>query len=107
MSTLSLGFVFSLLIMILYGCMPQSDNNTKTEADDVSLYIIAVKREKREEIASNWSEQVNLIPGIEVQSTSSSNRMMVLATETGIGLLKKKMGLSLYIEPAIDHTKNK
>lgn len=88
--------------------MSQPDDSThvQPEADDMSRYVIAVRREKRQEIDPDWPKKVQAIPGIDIQTSNSSNRMMVLATETAVGLLKKEMGLNLYIEPVIDHKKS-
>lgn len=104
---LSLIVVSILSIVIASSCSEQSDSatNIEQESAEMSRYVVAIKREKRDEMSFDWTQQVAETPGVELDPSNSSRRVMVNATETGIEKLREKLGDKLHIELIVEHQK--
>ena len=69
----------------------------------MSTYVIAVKRERREDVTADWSEALRDAPGVEVTGESGGRRVTVRATDDGIDELRSRVGAFCHIEPLIEH----
>ena len=68
----------------------------------VASYIVALRREHREDAPSDWVEQLNALEGVSVIG-ASSKRAQVSADDQGIERLRDALGSYTHIEPIIEH----
>ena len=71
-------------------------------------YVIAVRRERRAEVAADWVEALRDAPGVELAGAGATardvRRVTVRVTETGLRELRARVGAFCHIEPVIAHT---
>jgi len=82
-----------------------------SEEEEMGVYIIAVKRERRAEVSADWTEALRDAPGVEMADEGATpegargerRRVTVRATEDGVEELRRRVGAFCYIEPLIVH----
>ena len=74
---------------------------SRMASDD--LYILAVDRERREEVPDDWVETVRSTPGVAVLGAWSSSRVQVRASPEAIQELEARLGGWCHIEKPLDH----
>jgi hypothetical protein len=65
-------------------------------------YIVAVRREQRNETPTDWVQQIGAIDGVSVVG-STGKRAQVAADAAGIAQLRQDFGSRILIEPVIAH----
>lgn len=65
-------------------------------------YIVAVRRERREDTPADWVQQIGAIDGVSVVG-STEKRAQVAADAVGIAQLRQDFGSRILIEPVITH----
>lgn len=70
----------------------------------METYIIAVKREHRDEAQDDWASVLDEVEGVEPQADQlRPDRRQVHATSSGIEEVKKRLGDLCHIEEVISH----
>jgi hypothetical protein len=69
--------------------------------DDV--FVIAVKRERRDEVPAEWVELVRGTSGVTVMGTANPGRMQVRASPEAISRIRAQLADYLNIEKLIPH----
>jgi hypothetical protein len=67
-----------------------------------SEYIVAVRRERREDTPADWVRRIGAIDGVSVVG-STKKRAQVAADAAGIARLQQDFGSRILIEPVITH----
>ena len=70
--------------------------------DDV--FVIAVKRERRDDVPRDWIEVVRGTPGVTIMGDASPLRLQVRATSEGIARVRDRLSDYLEIEKVIPHS---
>jgi hypothetical protein len=65
-------------------------------------YIVAVRRDRREDTPPDWVQQIGAIDGVSVVG-STGKRAQVAADAAGIARLRENFGSQILIEPVITH----
>ena len=68
-------------------------------------YVIAPKRKMRDQIPSDWIEQLQSIDDLSFIEEPSSSRVLVEASLKAIELARSLLEDYCYIEPLIEHKK--
>ena len=66
-------------------------------------YIVAVRRECRDEAGADWMDALRDVPGVEVTASSAARRATVRATSDGVHELEERVGAFCRIERVIEH----
>ena len=69
----------------------------------MTVYLIAVKRERRADAPRDWSRRLRQIPGLTVTGGADPYRVQVEATDDAIARARRELGDLCHIEPAIPH----
>ena len=73
----------------------------------MAIYIVAVRRERRDDVADDWIDTLRETPGVEVTATgrgpSARRRVRVRATSSGVATLRERLGALCHIEPSTPH----
>ena len=69
-------------------------------------YVIAVKRGKRNDVPVNWLEQLQDIPGVELQGTPTPERAQIVAGTDALQEVQQTIGEFCHIEPVILHDRS-
>ena len=73
----------------------------------MAVYVIAVKREWRAQVGSDWLDTLREAPGVEMRGGETvrldARRVTVRATDDGLAALRERLGAFCYIEPVISH----
>ena len=78
-------------------------------SDAVTLYVVAVRRERRDDVAADWVETLRATPGVELlapaggAAESRRLRVRVRATTVGEVALRERLGELCHVEPLIAH----
>jgi hypothetical protein len=72
------------------------------EQDDV--FVLAVKRDRRDEVPRDWMQVVRGTPGVTVMGDTNPLRMQVRATPEGIARVRDQLSDYLEIEKLIPHS---
>ena len=67
--------------------------------DDRQTYVVAVKREYRNEAGHDWSEVLEAIPGLEVVPGPVRHRLQIEATPDAATEARRRLGDLCYVEP--------
>jgi hypothetical protein len=70
---------------------------------DNDVYIIAVKRDRRDEVPPDWCEVVRGTSGVVVMGASSPTRVQVRATSDAIEQITERLGAWLHVEAVVWH----
>lgn len=70
----------------------------------MSIYVVAVKREFRDSVQSDWVNQIQQIEGVEVSGNGNSSRVLVNASPDSLPEIEKRVGSFCHIEPTVTHT---
>ncbi len=65
-------------------------------------YVVALRRETREQAPLNWVQRIGEIEGVSVVG-STDRRAQVTADENGLAKLQQDFGSQMLIEPMIPH----
>ena len=71
-----------------------------TEDED---FVIAVKRERREDVPADWIDTVRGTSGVTIIGDASSSRVQVRASAEGVASIRDRLSDYLYIEKVILH----
>jgi hypothetical protein len=82
--------------------MGMLDDEKLTEVK-VSRYVIAVKRQMRDQVPADWIERLREIEGLSLVSEPRHNRVMVEAVPEAMKVVQAELGDYSYIEPLITH----
>ena len=66
-------------------------------------YIIAIKRERRDTVSSNWKEPLRSIAGLAIVGDDDPLRVQVEATDEAIAEARRLLGDCCHIESVIMH----
>ena len=73
----------------------------------MAVYVVAVKREWRAKIGSDWLDTLREAPGVELGGGGTlrpdARRVTVRVTDDGLAALRERLGAFCYIEPVILH----
>lgn len=73
----------------------------------MATYIVAIKRERRDEASPDWIDILRETPGVEITGTSDASpmtgRITLRATADGIEAVRERMGTYCHVEPVIEH----
>lgn len=69
----------------------------------MTSYVIALMRDRREEVSADWVARLEEAPGVEVTASSGNRRATVTATADGLDELRHRVGAFCHIEPLIEH----
>ena len=69
--------------------------------DDV--FVLAVKRERRPDVPSDWIAQVRGTPGITILGDANPSRVQVRASPEAIRALRERLSEYIHIEPLVPH----
>ena len=70
------------------------------------LFAIAVKREKRSVVPSDWVERLRQTRGVTIMSESGSMRLQIRATSDALSEVEREFAEYLHIEPLIQHDRS-
>ena len=68
------------------------------------MFVIAVKRGRRDDVPPDWMETVRGTPGIAVLGHPSQARLQVRATPDAISRIRERLSEYLHIEKMIPHS---
>jgi len=68
------------------------------------MFVIAVKRGRRDDVPPDWMETVRGTPGIAVLGDPSEARLQVRATPDAISRIRERLSEYLHIEKMIPHS---
>jgi hypothetical protein len=68
-----------------------------------AVFVIAVKRGRRDEVPPDWMETVRGMPGIAVMGEASEARLQVRASPDAIARVRDQLSEFLHIEKLISH----
>ena len=66
-------------------------------------YVIAVKREARDRVSSDWTDQLRQIEGLEVKGAAGGQHAVIEATPAAIEQVRHRFSDMCHIEPEILH----
>jgi hypothetical protein len=67
-------------------------------------FALAVDRDRRSEVPSDWIEQLSHIPGVEIiGQPSSRSRVLIAASDGGIVGIRNTFKNAIRIERLVDH----
>lgn len=66
-------------------------------------YVIALKRESRNNAPADWVKRVRAVPGVQLVGPENDLVIRVDATPDGLEQLRAKFGTFCNIEPTIHH----
>jgi hypothetical protein len=69
--------------------------------DDV--YVIAVKRERRQDVPSDWCALVRDTPGVSILGTANPLRVQIRASAEAVRQITSELSEWVYIEKTIQH----
>jgi hypothetical protein len=69
----------------------------------MSTYVIAVRREMRDQVPPGWDKLLADIDGLSIRGTANPNRIQVDASDAAIADARERLGDCFYIEPASIH----
>jgi hypothetical protein len=69
----------------------------------VERYVIAVRREARRSISSDWPALLKEVEDLTVVGDDNPNRIVVDASPDAIERLRARLGTFVHIEPLIPH----
>ena len=72
--------------------------------DQDDVFVIAVKRERRDEVPRDWIETVRGTPGVTIVGDANLSRLQVRASPDGIASVRDQLSDYLLIEKLIPHT---
>jgi hypothetical protein len=72
--------------------------------DQDEMFVIAVKRGRRDDVPPDWMETVRATPGIAVMGDPSEARLQVRATPDAIARIRERLSEYLHIEKMIPHS---
>lgn len=64
-------------------------------------WVIAVRRDKRDEVPRDWVDTVRGTPGVSRCGTASAVRMQVTATAAAIASIRERLGAYVIVEPVM------
>jgi len=73
------------------------------EVEPMTRYVIALKRERRQEVSVDWIDRLQGAPGVEITASAGNRRATVRATADGLHELHRRVGAFCHIEPVIEH----
>ncbi len=76
---------------------------SQSPVSEVKSYVVAIRRGARDEVASDWAEQLSQIPGVTIVGRSRY-RVLVRATEETIGRMHSIFPGLLIIEEVKERT---
>jgi len=76
---------------------------SEPEVVPMTRYVIALKRERRQEVSIDWVDSLQGAPGVEITDSTGNRRATVLATADGLHELHRRVGAFCHIEPLIEH----
>jgi hypothetical protein len=82
--------------------MGMLDDEKPAEAE-ARRYVIAVKRQMRDQVPADWVERLRGIEGLSLVSEPRYNRVLVEAIPEAIEAVQAELGDYSYIEPLITH----
>ena len=71
--------------------------------DQDEVFVIAVKRERRDDVPPDWVEVVRDAPGVVVMGDASPYRLQVRASPEAIAQIRERLGNDLHIEKLVLH----
>ncbi len=69
----------------------------------MTLYVIAVNRERRSGVPADWIKRLGRIDGVEFQGAGNPYRVQVNASDDAIEKVRQRFGDLCHIEAAIPH----
>lgn len=70
----------------------------------MNRYILAIAREQRANVQSDWKSALASIEGLAIEGDASPHRAEVSATDEAIQKVRAQFGERILIEPLIKHT---
>ena len=71
--------------------------------DQDEVFVIAVKRERRDDVPRDWIATVRGMSGVTVMGDASEARLQVRATPDAISRIRDQLSEFLHIEKLIPH----
>ena len=69
----------------------------------MASYVIAVKREARADVPSDWRQRLERIPGVKVVGSGQTPTVRVEAEPEALEEIRRAVGGCCHIEPVILH----
>ena len=69
----------------------------------MDTYLIAVRRDARERVATDWTKALEGIEGLTIVGAANPTRIQVLASPEAIEQARQRVGGFSHIEPVIKH----
>lgn len=70
----------------------------------METYIVAVKRQARDQVEDNWADALEPLDGVELApDTLNPNRRQVQATQEGIEAVRAALDTTHHIEKVMEH----
>lgn len=70
----------------------------------MDTYIVAVKRQAREQVEEDWADAIEKLDGVELAPDAvNPNRRQVKATEEGIEAVKEALDTTHHVEKVVEH----
>jgi hypothetical protein len=67
------------------------------------IFVVAVKRQHKNDVPRDWVETVRSIDGVVVQEPVTPQRMLVKASSAAIARVRQRMSEYLLVEELIEH----
>jgi hypothetical protein len=72
--------------------------------DQDDVFVIAVKRDRRDDVPRDWMQVVRGTPGVTVMGDANPQRLQVRASPDGIARVRDQLSDYLQIEKLIPHS---
>ncbi|MCB1035497.1 MAG: hypothetical protein KDD47_16865 [Acidobacteria bacterium] len=69
----------------------------------MNTYVIAVRREHRQDLQPNWAEPLFRIEGLEVAGDPKRFRLLASGSEEALRQVRPYFSTFCHIEPALEH----
>ena len=69
----------------------------------MAIYLLAVRREARATVPSDWIEQVSAYPDVIIHKSESPHLIQIEADSKSIALIRHQLGHYLHIEPPVEN----
>ena len=70
------------------------------------VFAVAVKREKRSAVPSDWIERLRRTRGVTIMGEVGSTRLQIRATSDALSEVEREFAEYLHIEPLIQHDRS-
>lgn len=69
----------------------------------VQTYVVAVRRDRRDDVPADWIERVRDCEEVVVQQPVTARRILIKASARGVDAIRQSLSTYLHVEELIPH----